>query len=290
MSKVVIVEDDKLVALIYENKLKAEGHQVSVAHDGVTGFKMIQEIKPDMILLDLMLPNMSGIDIIKRLRSDAAFENVQIIAYSGATDDYLQEATLARPTKVFSKKQHSHKEIVAHLKEVLGTVTQTNRLDRNVISRGSDTVKKNKESIVEESVPPAQFGSNSKRVLVVEDDLIIARIVSSVLDDEGYFVVHAKDGREAQRILKSDSNFVAGVFDLDLPHVKGTEIVRNMRNDNRLSRIPVMIMTANDDHKVQLDSFSAGAVLFLPKPFTRSTLKIMFTTLVKTRLPERAET
>lgn len=61
MRKIVIIEDNAIVARLYENKLLASGNTVSLALDGAEGLRLIQETKPDMVLFDLMLPGMSGI-------------------------------------------------------------------------------------------------------------------------------------------------------------------------------------------------------------------------------------
>jgi len=65
-----------------------------------------------------------------------------------------------------------------------------------------------------------------------------------------------------------------------MPHVSGFELVRFMKTEDRLKRIPVMMMTAEQDPKLSSDSFSAGAVVFLPKPFTTAQLQIMLQMLI----------
>ena len=123
-------------------------------------------------------------------------------------------------------------------------------------------------------------GRNNRRVLVADDDPAILRLVKTILEKEGYQVVTARDGREAYKILQSDPNFTAGIFDVVMPHISGPELVRFMKTEKRLMRIPVMMMTAEQDPKLSSDSFSAGAVVFLPKPFTTAQLHIMLQMLV----------
>lgn len=122
--------------------------------------------------------------------------------------------------------------------------------------------------------------NQSRRVLVADDDPAILRLVKTILEKENYDVVTARDGREAYKILQTDDNFTAGIFDVVMPHISGPELVRFMKTDKRLMRIPVMMMTAEQDPKLSSDSFSAGAVVFLPKPFTTAQLNIMLQMLV----------
>jgi CheY-like chemotaxis protein len=119
-----------------------------------------------------------------------------------------------------------------------------------------------------------------RRVLVADDDPAILRLVKTILEKENYSVVTARDGREAYKILQNDQNFTAAVFDVVMPHISGPELVRYMKTEKRLMRIPVMMMTAEQDPKLSSDSFSAGAVVFLPKPFTTAQLQIMLQMLI----------
>ena len=118
------------------------------------------------------------------------------------------------------------------------------------------------------------------RILVADDDPAILRLVSMILEKEGYEVIKANDGREAYKTLQADSDFTAAVFDVVMPHITGPELVRHMRTEKRFMKIPVMMMTAEQDPKLSRDSFSAGAVVFLPKPFTTAQLQIMLQMLI----------
>jgi len=118
------------------------------------------------------------------------------------------------------------------------------------------------------------------RILVADDDPAILRLISTILEKENFNVVNARDGREAYKILQSDPNFTAAILDVVMPHISGPELVKYMKGENKLMRIPVMMMTAEQDAKLSSDSFSAGAVVFLPKPFTTAQLQIMLQMLL----------
>lgn len=126
-----------------------------------------------------------------------------------------------------------------------------------------------------ESIPGAHG-----RILVADDDPAILRLVTTILEKEGFSVVPARDGREAYKTLQSEPEFTAAILDVVMPHITGPELVRFMKTDKRLMGIPVMMMTAEQDPKLSSDSFSAGAVVFLPKPFTTAQLQIMLQMLI----------
>ena len=107
------------------------------------------------------------------------------------------------------------------------------------------------------------------RVLIADDDPVMRKILTSVVNHEQYEAVLARDGREAFRVLKSDANFKGALFDLKMPGLTGLDLVGHMKTEKRLQRIPVMIITAETEMKVMSEIFRAGAVAYLPKPFSR---------------------
>lgn len=119
-----------------------------------------------------------------------------------------------------------------------------------------------------------QSGEEAK-VLVADDDPAILRLVKAIVEKEGYTVVSARDGKEAYKLLQSGEPFAAAIFDVVMPYIQGTELVRFMQSEKRLMRIPVIMMTAEQNPRLSSDSFSAGAVAFLPKPFTTSQMQTM---------------
>jgi CheY-like chemotaxis protein len=127
----------------------------------------------------------------------------------------------------------------------------------------------------------------SSRVLVADDDAVIRHLIASTLRKLGYTPVEASDGREAYRILKSDADFKAAIFDMRMPYIEGVEIIRHMRTEKRLMRIPVLLVTSEKDLRVMTNSFEAGATFFLQKPFTpeqlQTTLGMLFSMSVAVR-------
>src|ERR1700745_3532682 len=94
----------------------------------------------------------------------------------------------------------------------------------------------------EESIDSGD-GEN-RQILVADDDPAILRLIATILEKENFNVVTARDGREAYKILQADPNFTAAILDVVMPHISGPELVRYMKSEDRLKRIPVMMMTA----------------------------------------------
>ena len=123
----------------------------------------------------------------------------------------------------------------------------------------------------------------SHRVLVADDDPVIRKLLTGIIERERYTAVTAVDGRAAYRILQSDADFCCAIFDMMMPNLNGLELIRYMRTEKRLMRIPVMMVTSEQDLKFTAASFAAGATVFLPKPFTAAQFQITFRILVSER-------
>ena len=123
--------------------------------------------------------------------------------------------------------------------------------------------------------------NGQSKILVADDDPAILRLVKAIVEKEGYTVITARDGKEAYKVLQSGEPFAAAIFDVVMPYIQGTELVRYMQSEKRLMRIPVIMMTAEQNSRLSSDSFAAGAVAFLPKPFTNAQLQTMLRMFIR---------
>ncbi len=124
--KILLIEDDQIFANIYRNKLLLEGFQVEVAFDGEAGLEMVRGFRPDAVLVDLMLPKLPGVEIIKQLRLQPEFQQLPLIVF---TNTYLtsavQEAWKAGATKCLAKADCTPKQVIKTLHGMLGTNSAT---------------------------------------------------------------------------------------------------------------------------------------------------------------------
>ncbi len=126
-----------------------------------------------------------------------------------------------------------------------------------------------------------QQNGEVKQILVADDDPAILRLVKAIVEKEGYIVISARDGKEAYKLLNSGESFTAAIFDVVMPYIQGTELVRFMQSEKKLMRVPVIMMTAEQNPRLSSESFSAGAIAFLPKPFTTAQLQTMLRMFVQ---------
>jgi len=113
MKKILIIEDDQIVANIYRNKLSTEGFNVEIAPDGESGLESVRHLRPDAVVLDLMLPKLSGVDLLKQVRAEPQFQQLPVIVFSNTyLTSMIQDAWKAGATKCLSKASCSPKQFV----------------------------------------------------------------------------------------------------------------------------------------------------------------------------------
>ena|SRR3989338_9780238 len=84
MKKILIIEDEEIILNLLEKKLSREGYDVSSARDGLEGLKMMREKKPDLILLDIIMPRMGGFEVMEEMQKDGELKKIPIIVVSNS--------------------------------------------------------------------------------------------------------------------------------------------------------------------------------------------------------------
>ncbi|MFM8470115.1 MAG: response regulator [Limisphaerales bacterium] len=124
MKKLLIIEDDRIIGNIYSKKFAGEGFDVEVAEDGQTGLDRISGFRPDIVLLDLMLPKLNGLDILTRVRANPELARLPIIVFSNAyMTSVIDAAWQAGATTVLTKANTSPKKLTETIAELLANVS-----------------------------------------------------------------------------------------------------------------------------------------------------------------------
>jgi DNA-binding response OmpR family regulator len=118
--KILIIEDDQIVANIYRNKFALAGFQAETAPDGEVGLELVHSFRPDAVLLDLVLPHMTGLDVMRKIRADNDFEKVPIVVFSNTyLSQMVQDAWKAGATKCLSKANSTPKQVIEAVRNAM---------------------------------------------------------------------------------------------------------------------------------------------------------------------------
>jgi DNA-binding response OmpR family regulator len=124
MNKLLIVEDDLIVRNVYRNKFAHQGFQVEVAPDGRTGWNLVQSFRPDALLLDLMLPDMPGVELLKQIRATEDLKNMPVVVLSNTyLTSVVQEAWKAGASKCLAKASCTPKQVLDAICSCLEGIT-----------------------------------------------------------------------------------------------------------------------------------------------------------------------
>lgn len=133
---VLIIEDDRSLLEVLAYNIRQAGYQVSVAHDGQDGLNQAEQKLPDLIVLDLMLPILDGLEVCRRLRTSAATRDIRILMLTAKSEETDQVIGLAVGADDYVTKPFSVKVLIERLKAMLRRRGQANQEETVAASQG----------------------------------------------------------------------------------------------------------------------------------------------------------
>ncbi len=124
MPKILVVEDSLLMRETLRQMLELDGHTVIEAEDGPTGIALAREAKPDLILLDIMMPYMSGTQVIKYLRGDPVLKSIPILVLSAVNQPAQVLSVLELKVHDYLLKPVDHVTLRQRVEAALGNASQ----------------------------------------------------------------------------------------------------------------------------------------------------------------------
>ena len=120
MAKVLIVEDDALMGRMYEKIFSHENHEVEISINGEEGLKKAKEWKPDIVLLDIMMPIMNGFQVLESMKIDPTLSNIPIVMLTNlAGDQDIEEAKEKGAADYIVKSNYTPRQILDMVKKIL---------------------------------------------------------------------------------------------------------------------------------------------------------------------------
>lgn len=119
--KILLIEDDRMLGQMYSAKFGREGYDVHNAENGSDGVKMARELRPDIILLDIIMPKMDGFAALKELRKKEETKNIPVILLTNLGQDKdIEKGKKLGANDYFIKANHTPAEIVEKVREMIG--------------------------------------------------------------------------------------------------------------------------------------------------------------------------
>jgi DNA-binding response OmpR family regulator len=121
IKKILFVEDDPVVLTLYRNRLQREGFEILFAEDGQVALNVLARVKPDVVVLDLMLPKVNGVDVLKHIRADANLKSTPVLILSNAyMTDLANKAMQSGANKGMLKTECTPAKLLDAIQDLLG--------------------------------------------------------------------------------------------------------------------------------------------------------------------------
>jgi HAMP domain-containing protein/CheY-like chemotaxis protein/signal transduction histidine kinase len=250
--RLLVVEDNPAEQLSIRELLGYEDIDVTVASTGVDALNKVNTDPFDCVVLDLRLPDMSGFDVLERLRDNPSINDLPVVVFTGkelSSEEDSRLHTLARSVVV--KGVESPERLLDETSLFLHRVVADLPPEKQKLL---DRLHRSDEALV------------GKKVLVVDDDVRNIFALSSVLERRGMTVLTAGTGREAITTLESTPDVAIVLMDIMMPEMDGYETMQVIRQNTNFRRIPIIALTAKAMKGDREKCLEAGASEYLAKP------------------------
>jgi two-component system cell cycle response regulator len=254
---VLLVENDPLELKLLRSILRLGGYQVLEASDAETGLERAAEHLPDLVLMDLRLPDSEGLEATRRLKGDPRLAQIPVIALVPRTDAGTAERALEAGC-------------LTHLPTPVDTRTFLPTLARYF--KGDQRAPSEPQRV--------QIPEGKKRVLIVDDEAINLKLLAAKLPGDQFEIHTADGGIEAlEQVAACRPDII--LLDILMPDIDGIEVTRILRTDARYANIPVLLITALNGLDDKVEGLEAGADDFLNKPVNTGELLARVKSLIK---------
>lgn len=239
---VVLIEDEEILSELLRVKLKSAGLRVHTARDGISGLELVREIKPDLVLLDMLLPGLTGMRILEKMKEEGLLPAmpVLIISNSGQLVE-LERALDLGARDYLIKVNFDPQEVLARVMGLLGTTSPSD--------------------------PDARGLHAGVKVLIVEDDMLLVNLLERKFTGAGYEVYRALDGEQARRALTHSEPDII-LLDVVLPGTDGFAFLEELKRNEKYAGIPVLIISNLGQHEEVEKGLRLGAADYIVKANT----------------------
>jgi two-component system cell cycle response regulator len=270
---ILVVDDEALNVKLLAARLGSSGYRILKAYNGIEALKIIEAGMPDLILLDIMMPEMDGYEVLRKLKENDRTKCIPVVLITALEGKNEKAKGLEAGADEFLNKPVNATELETRVRSLLRMKKYqeqlTARLQVEDNLRGCETPRTSKEG--DKRLPT---------VLVVEDDPNDAHLIAAYLDDLALNITLAGSGEEALKILGSKKIDLL-ILDLMLPDRDGIDICRWIKESDDRASMQVVIVTTLDDLKVKIRGIEQGADDYLVKPLNRDEIKARVKALLK---------
>jgi len=207
-AKILLIEDDPVAIAILQSRLNAKNYHVIVANTGEEGIELAHQQLPDLILMDMVLPGMHGLEATIRLKNNPETKDIPIFAVTAMGSSEFVEACQQDGICVFIKKPYDFRDLLAHIQQYTTPV-----------------------------------GVEKKKILIINEDPALVTLMASYLKAYGYQVL-SKPPRmfRVSDVRKANPHVI--ILDIDLLEHWGVAIFKILKRTRSTKSIPIILMAS----------------------------------------------
>ena len=252
--KILIVEDEPFLAEMYKTKFESLGYQVVIADNGELGIAMMRSEKPNLVLLDIIMPVMDGYTVLKQVRSDPELKHQLVVVFSN----------LGQDEEVMKGLQLGADDYL--IKSNLTPTELTKKLEAVLAKGKSDKA---------DSLRPIH-------ILLIEDSRDIVDMYTKRFDHEGFQCQVAENGAWGLKLAQT-APFDVILLDLMMPALNGLEALKTLRATPKLKKTPILVLTnSGEPHDLEEAKRVGATEVYLKARVTPTQIVNRIRELVKT--------
>ena len=188
MKKILIVEDEQFLSDMYKMKFEHEGYKAVVAKDGPEGLELAKKEKPDLVLLDLVLPGMDGFKVLSELKKDSATKGIKVFIFSNlGQNSEIEKGEKTGADGYFIKANMTPSQLMEKI---------------NGLFNDKKEIKKDKSTQVKKEDDYKIVEKKSARILLIEDEEAIINMYQLRFEKEGLQIEVARNGAWGLKLLQ----------------------------------------------------------------------------------------
>jgi two-component system, NtrC family, sensor kinase len=238
--KIMVVDDSLTYRMTIQELLEENDYEVFIAETGYEGAEMIQQIMPDLIILDVILPDIDGTKVCKILKESEKTKSIPIIMLTSKSDMSDKIFGLESGADEYLTKPFNEEELLAKINSLLRFRHLQGELGYSI--------------------------SQKSIVLVADDSLTVRMHLSELLEEGGYKTILTEDGASALEAVNRHLPDLV-VLDVIMPKMDGIEVCRRIKGNPATRQVPVIIITSMNDVNDKIRGLNAGADDYLFKPY-----------------------
>jgi CheY-like chemotaxis protein len=238
IEKIVIVDDDELEFERFKNAFKDDNVRIEFIKDSELAFSKILEVQPDLIILDLIMPNVDGITLSYKLKSNRDTKHIPIIISTAKDLTEEERNSLNNIVENITVKSKGHPL------DVLKVVRDRIRIqeDYKFKQENSGTIEE-QINVIDQQVDELPDKVYSGEVLIVDDDADTLFTINEIVQACDCKTILAKSGAECLKVLDQKIPDLI-LLDIMMPEMDGFQTLNRIRQNSKWARIPVFAVTA----------------------------------------------